>query len=174
MVGVSDELRAASERALQGNLEKEAAKLARQGKLFVRDRLDLLLDEGSFVESSLLANALAGDLPADGVVTGVGTVGGRPVCVMANDSTVKAGSWGARTVEKIVRLTEYTLEHEVPVFWLVDSAGARLTDQVELFPGSTRRWSDLLQPEPAVGEGAADLLPVRAVGRGWCVHPRVL
>ena len=95
----------------------------------------LLLDDGSFVESALLANALAGDLPADGVVTGIGTVGGRPVCVMANDSTVKAGSWGARTVEKIVRLTEYALEHEVPVFWLVDSAGARLTDQVELFPG---------------------------------------
>src|SRR5262245_18661530 len=54
---------------------------------------------------------------------------------MANDPTVKAGSWGARTVEKIVRLTEYALRHEVPVFWLVDSAGARITDQVELFPG---------------------------------------
>jgi acetyl-CoA carboxylase carboxyltransferase component len=53
---------------------------------------------------------------------------------MANDPTVKAGSWGARTVEKIVRLTEYALGHEVPVFWLVDSAGARITDQVELFP----------------------------------------
>ena len=132
---MSDELQAAAARAREGNLEKEAAKLARQGKLFVRDRLALLLDEGSFVESSLLANALAGDLPADGVVTGIGTVGGRPVCVMANDSTVKAGSWGARTVEKIVRLTEYALEHEVPVFWLVDSAGARLTDQVDLFPG---------------------------------------
>src|SRR6478672_3353594 len=135
MVCVNDELQAAAVRARQGNLEKEQAKLERQGKLFVRDRLALLLDEGSFVESSLLANALAGDLPADGVVTGIGTVGGRPVCVMANDSTVKAGSWGARTVEKIVRLTEYALEHEVPVFWLVDSAGARLTDQVELFPG---------------------------------------
>src|SRR3954454_15917382 len=133
--GVDDELRAAAERARRGNLEKEAAKLERQGKLFVRDRIALLLDEGSFVESSLLANALASDLPADGVVTGIGTIGGRPVCVMANDSTVKAGSWGARTVEKIVRLTEYALEHEVPVFWLVDSAGARLTDQVELFPG---------------------------------------
>jgi methylmalonyl-CoA decarboxylase subunit alpha len=132
---MNDELRAAAERAVRGNLEKEGAKLARQGKLFVRDRLALLLDEGSLVESSLLANSLAGDLPADGVVTGVGTVGGRPVCVMANDPTVKAGSWGARTVEKIVRLTEYALEHELPVFWLVDSAGARLTDQVELFPG---------------------------------------
>ena len=125
---MNDELRVAAERARAGNLEKERAKLERQGKLFVRDRIDLLLDDGSFVESSLLANAIAGDLPADGVVTGVGTVGGRPVCVMANDSTVKAGSWGARTVEKIVRLTEYALEHEVPVFWLVDSAGARLTD----------------------------------------------
>src|SRR5207244_2294561 len=78
---------------------------------------------------------VAGDLPADGVVTGIGRVDGRPVAVMANDPTVKAGSWGARTVEKIVRVTEYALRHEVPVFWLVHSAGARITDQVELFPG---------------------------------------
>src|SRR4051812_12965198 len=78
---------------------------------------------------------MAGDLPADGVVTGVGRVDGRPVCVMANDPTVKAGSWGARTVEKIVRLTEYALRHELPIVWLVDSAGARITDQVQLFPG---------------------------------------
>jgi methylmalonyl-CoA decarboxylase subunit alpha len=95
----------------------------------------MLVDEGSFVEDGLLANAAAADLPADGVVTGRGSVDGRPVCVMANDSTVKAGSWGARTVEKIVRLSEYALAHELPVFWLVDSAGARITDQVELFPG---------------------------------------
>ncbi|MEP6658297.1 MAG: acyl-CoA carboxylase subunit beta [Acidimicrobiales bacterium] len=122
-------------RALQGNLHKEAEKLARQHKLFVRDRLALLLDPDSFVEDGLLANALAVDLPADGVVTGVGRVDGRAVCVMANDPTVKAGSWGARTVEKIVRLTEYALRHELPVFWLIDSAGARITDQVELFPG---------------------------------------
>src|SRR5690242_11787271 len=124
-----------TERARQGNLAKEAEKLASQHKRFVRDRLARLLDEGSFVEDALLANALAGDLPADGVVTGVGRVDGRPVCVMANDSTVKAGSWGARTVEKIVRLTEHALRHELPVVYLVDSAGARLTDQVELFPG---------------------------------------
>src|SRR5947208_8141455 len=125
----------ARDRALQGNLERQREKLASQNKLFVRDRLALLLDEGSWVEDALLANAMAGDLPADGVVTGVGRIDGRPVCVMANDPTVKAGSWGARTVEKIVRLTEYALRHEVPVFWLVDSAGARITDQVELFPG---------------------------------------
>ena len=126
-----------ADRALDGNLVKEADKLQRQGKLFVRRRLELLLDEGSFVEDGLLANSLApaNDLPADGVVTGTGTVDGRRVCVMANDPTVKAGSWGARTVEKIVRLTEYALVHELPVCWLVDSAGARITDQVELFPG---------------------------------------
>jgi len=124
-----------AQRALVGNLHKEAGKLAAQGKLFVRERLALLLDPGSFVEDALLANTMVADLPADGVVTGVGTVEGRPVCVVANDPTVKAGSWGARTVEKIVRLTEHALRHELPVFWLVDSAGARITDQVELFPG---------------------------------------
>jgi acetyl-CoA carboxylase carboxyltransferase component len=130
-----DERRLRTDRALAGNLHKEGEKLARQGKLFVRDRLALLLDPGSFVEDALLANTMAEDLPADGVVTGVGRVDGRPVCVMANDPTVKAGSWGARTVEKIVRLTEHALRHELPVLWLVDSAGARITDQVELFPG---------------------------------------
>jgi acetyl-CoA carboxylase carboxyltransferase component len=133
----SEAIRRATERALEGNLHKEADKLARQGKLFVRDRLDLLLDQGSFVEDALLANANAptDDLPADGVVTGRGLVDGRPVCIMANDPTVKAGSWGARTVEKIIRLTESALRHELPVVWLVDSAGARITDQVQLFPG---------------------------------------
>src|SRR3954452_12687922 len=125
----------ARDRALQGNLERQREKVERQGKLFVRDRIALLVDEGSFVEDALLANATAADLPADGVVTGRGTVEGRPVCVMANDTTVKAGSWGARTVEKIVRATEAALAEELPVFWFVDSAGARITDQVELFPG---------------------------------------
>ena len=132
---MDEEIRQASVRAREGNLEREREKLTRQNKLFVRERLALLLDDGSFVEDALLANAAAADLPADGVVTGAGRIDGRPVCVMANDPTVKAGSWGARTVEKIVRLTEYALRHEVPVCWLVDSAGARITDQVELFPG---------------------------------------
>ncbi|WP_353953782.1 acyl-CoA carboxylase subunit beta [Knoellia sp. S7-12] len=115
--------------------EKAAAKLASQGKLFVRDRIALLVDEGSFVEDGRYANALAKGLPADGVVTGRGTVDDRPVIVIANDPTVKAGSWGARTVEKIVRATEMALREELPIFWFVDSAGARITDQVEMFPG---------------------------------------
>ncbi|MEO7556658.1 MAG: acyl-CoA carboxylase subunit beta [Acidimicrobiales bacterium] len=124
-----------TERARAGNLATGSDKLKAQGKLFVRDRIALLCDDGSFVEDGLLANASAEDLPADGVVTGTGCVDGRPVCVMANDSTVKAGSWGARTVEKIVRITEHALRHELPVVWLVDSGGARITDQVALFPG---------------------------------------
>ena len=115
--------------------ERAAAKLAGQHKLYVRDRLALLLDDGSFVEDGRYANAMSAGLPADGVVTGRGTVDGRPVVVIANDPTVKAGSWGARTVEKIVRATEMALREELPVFWLVDSAGARITDQVEMFPG---------------------------------------
>ncbi|MGH2746454.1 MAG: acyl-CoA carboxylase subunit beta [Actinomycetota bacterium] len=130
------ELSAAAERAKRGGAEKYHARLAEQGKLFVRDRLALLLDSAEgFVEDGLLVNAMAGDLPADGVVTGIGSVGGRPVALMANDPTVKAGSWGARTVEKIIRIIELARKHEHPIVYLVDSAGARITDQVDLFPG---------------------------------------
>ena len=115
--------------------QSAAAKLAAQHKLYVRDRIALLFDEGSFVEDGQLANALATGLPADGVVTGQGLVAGRPALVVANDPTVKAGSWGARTVEKIIRVTERAIIEELPVFWLIDSAGARITDQIALFPG---------------------------------------
>src|SRR4051812_30453118 len=127
-------VRDARERTLRPS-QAGAAKLAGQGKLFVRDRIALLFDEGSFVEDGQLANALAPNLPADGVVTGRGLVAGRPALVVANDPSVKAGSWGARTVEKIIRVTEAALSAELPIFWFVDSAGARITDQVDLFPG---------------------------------------
>ena len=115
--------------------EKARAKLDSQGKLYVRDRIALLFDEGTFVEDARYANATAAGLPGDGVVTGRGEVDGRAAIVVANDPTVKAGSWGARTVEKIIRATEAALREELPVFWFVDSAGARITDQVDLFPG---------------------------------------
>ena len=132
----TEELAQAMERARSGGPPKYHDKLAQQNKLFVRERLNLLLDSAEdFVEDGLLVNALAGDLPADGVVTGVGTIEGGPVAIMANDSTVKAGSWGARTVEKIVRIIELARKHEHPIVYLVDSAGARITDQVDLFPG---------------------------------------
>jgi acetyl-CoA carboxylase carboxyltransferase component len=128
------EVKVAREATL-GPPEKAAAKLASQNKLYVRDRIALLVDEGSFVEDAQLANALNPGLPADGVVTGRALVDGRPALLVANDPTVKAGSWGARTVEKIVRITEVALRDELPIFWLIDSAGARITDQVDLFPG---------------------------------------
>ncbi len=130
-----ERFRRSADRARRGGPEKYREKLAQQGKLFVRDRVELLCDPGSFVEDGLLANAGHPDLAADGVVTGRGTVDDRPVVVVANDPTVKAGSWGARTVEKILRALEAAYEELLPVFYLVDSAGARITDQVELFPG---------------------------------------
>ncbi len=83
----------------------------------------------------LYANCLAGDLPADGVITGIGKIHGRTVCVLANDSTIKAGSWGKRTVEKMIRIQETAEKLNCPLFYLVDSAGARITDQLEMFPG---------------------------------------
>ncbi len=126
------DLRASVER---GGAAKYHESNAAKGKLFARERVRLLVDEGSFVEDGVYANVAAGDLPADGVVTGTATVDGRPVALMANDSTVKAGSWGARTVEKIIRIIEVAYRTGVPMVYLVDSAGARITDQIDLFPG---------------------------------------
>jgi acetyl-CoA carboxylase carboxyltransferase component len=122
-------------RVRTGGAEKYHAANAARGKLFARERIARLVDEGSFVEDGMFANVLADGLPADGVITGLATVDGRPVCLMANDSTVKAGSWGARTVEKIIRIIEKAYSSGVPMIYLVDSAGARITDQVDLFPG---------------------------------------
>ena len=120
---------------LRGGSTKYHEKNAEHGKLFVRERLQLLFDDGIVAEDGAFANVLAGDLPADGVVTGIGKIHGRTVCVMANDSTVKAGSWGKRTVEKIIRIQETAEKLGAPLLYLVDSAGARITDQLEMFPG---------------------------------------
>jgi len=122
-------------RVMTGGAERYHAANAAKGKLFARERIALLVDEDSFVEDGLYANSLAEGLPADGVITGTARIDGRDVCLMANDSTVKAGSWGARTVEKIIRIIERAYEYGVPMVYLVDSAGARITDQVDLFPG---------------------------------------
>src|ERR687898_629523 len=134
LTDVTKRVRTAREETLTPN-PRAAARLAAQNKLYVRERVALLFDEASFVEDGQLANALGDRLPADGVVTGCGLVSGRPALVVANDPGVKAGSWGARTVEKIIRMTEVALRDELPIFWFVDSAGARITDQVDLFPG---------------------------------------
>lgn len=132
---MSDTFSQAVERIKKGGADKYHEKNKGKGKLHARDRLQLLFADGEMIEDSLFANYDQTDLPSDGVVTAVGEIHGRKVCVMANDSTVKAGSWGERTVEKIIRIQETALKLNVPIFYLVDSAGARITDQVMMFPG---------------------------------------
>ena len=132
----------------KGGEAKYHAKNAEAGKLFARERVRLLLDPDSFVEEGRFANALKGGapheqqeggpyggLPADGVITGTGLVHGRRVAVIANDSTIKAGSWGPLTVEKILRQQEQAGKLGIPLVYLVDSAGARITTQIDMFPG---------------------------------------
>src|SRR5712691_3214717 len=111
----------------QGNL-RHRDKLKEEGKLF--------LDPGSeFQEDFLFARSQDPETPADGVVTGVGTVDGRAVCIMANDYTVKAGSWGEKTVQKIVRIQERAQRLQLPLLYLVDAAGGRISEQIKIFPG---------------------------------------
>src|SRR5215210_2677000 len=131
----SEHVQDALDRAYAGGPERHHEKSRGQGKLPVRERVARLLDDGSFTEDALLANWEGDGLGADGVVTGMGTIAGRPVALMANDPTVKAGSWGPKTVEKILRIQEAALSHRVPMVYLVDSAGARITEQVHMFPG---------------------------------------
>ena len=132
----------------KGGEAKYHAKNAEVGKLFARERVRLLFDAGTFVEEGRFANSFKGGapheqqeggpyggLPADGVITGTGKVDGRPVAVIANDSTIKAGSWGPLTVEKILRQQEQAGKLGIPIVYLVDSAGARITTQVDMFPG---------------------------------------
>jgi acetyl-CoA carboxylase carboxyltransferase component len=129
------DIRPALEAALAGGPERHHAKLAEQEKLPVRERIERLIDPGSFAEEALLANWEQEGLGADGVVTGLALIGGRRAALMANDPTVKAGSWGPKTVEKLLRVQERALKLGVPMVYLVDSAGARITDQVQMFPG---------------------------------------
>lgn len=131
----NDRLQEQIDEIKQGGASKYHAKNAEQGKLFVRDRLKLLFDPDFELEDALFAGCMEYGLPADGVVTAIGRIHGRTVCVIANDSTVKAGSWGAKTVEKMIRMQETADKLRVPLLYLVDSAGARITDQALMYPG---------------------------------------
>src|SRR5215203_2000386 len=129
------DIRRALDAALSGGPDRHHEKTAAQGKLPVRERVACLVDPGSFSEEALLANWEKEGLGADGVLTGLADIAGRAIALMANDPTVKAGSWGPKTVEKILRIQERALSLEIPMVYLVDSAGARITDQVQMFPG---------------------------------------
>jgi acetyl-CoA carboxylase carboxyltransferase component len=130
-----EEVLAKIEQIKQGGPEHYRQRAKAEGRLLVRERLARLLDPGFGVEDGIFADAADEGNPADAVITGIGKIHGRTICYMANDPTVKAGSWGPKTVEKILRIQETAANLRVPLLYLVDSAGARITHQVEMFPG---------------------------------------
>jgi 3-methylcrotonyl-CoA carboxylase beta subunit len=135
---LTEELRELEQRLRQGGGEKRIAKQHEQGKLTARERIALLLDPRSrFQEIGLLIahDRYDGEAPAAGVVTGIGTVAGREVVVIANDATVKAGSWWPETITKMLRAQEIAMRCRVPIIYLVDSAGVNLPYQGGVFPG---------------------------------------
>lgn len=127
--------------SLLGGPEKNRERHVAAGKLLVRDRLALLFDDGADFEDGLLTRAAEG-LPGDAVVTAVGPVDGRQVMVIANDYTVKAGTWGRRTYEKITRAQELADELQIPLVYLVDAAGARIDEQFDSYAGR-RAWGNI-------------------------------
>jgi acetyl-CoA carboxylase carboxyltransferase component len=139
------------------------------GKLTVRERLALLFDEGTFVESGLLAGAVDSPqsqgkrTPADGCVTGVGEVDGRKVVVVAYDFTVLAGSIGLHGERKATRARDLATRHGMPIVYLLDSAGARVTETVgAAFAGAGDLFRELTRMSGAVPQVAAMLGPCSA------------
>lgn len=135
---LSAELKELREKLRQGGGAKRIARQHDQGKLTARERIDLLLDEGEpWVELGMLVayDQYDGQAPGAGVVTGVGRVEGREVVVVANDATVKAGSWWPETITKILRAQEVAMRCRIPIIYLVDSAGVNLPYQGGVFPG---------------------------------------
>jgi acetyl-CoA carboxylase carboxyltransferase component len=135
---LGEELRALEARLRQGGGPERIEKQHAQGKLTARERVERLCDVGArFVELGLLVayDRYDGQAPAAGVVTGVGVIHRRPVVVVANDATVKAGSWWPETITKILRAQEVAMRCRIPIVYLVDSAGVNLPYQEGVFPG---------------------------------------
>ncbi|MDB4887332.1 MAG: carboxyl transferase [Gemmatimonadetes bacterium] len=135
---LSAETRALEARLRLGGGKDRIEKQHQQGKLSARERVEGLLDAGSrFIELGLLVayDQYDGQAPGAGVVTGLGLVHGRPVIVVANDATVKAGSWWPETIKKILRAQEAAMRCRIPIVYLVDSAGVNLPYQGGVFPG---------------------------------------
>src|SRR5215204_515033 len=135
---LTEGLRALEERLRAGGGAGKIQKQHEQGKLTARERVELLLDKDAYAQEIGLLVAhdqYEGGAPAAGVVTTVGRVGGREVVVVANDATVKAGSWWPETIRKILRAQEVAMRSRVPIVYLVDSAGVNLPYQGGVFPG---------------------------------------
>jgi 3-methylcrotonyl-CoA carboxylase beta subunit len=137
MRALVEDLRAQAERIRQGGSESARKRHLARGKLPVRDRIQMLIDPGSpFLElSRLAAYGMYGEaVPAAGIVTGIGRVEGRECMIVANDATVKGGTYYPITVKKHLRAQEIALENRLPCVYLVDSGGANLPHQDEIFP----------------------------------------
>jgi len=165
-----DDLYARREHAKLGGGEEKIAKQHERGKLTARERLDLLLDEGTFTELGIHGGihfAIRGlegkEAPADGVVTGYGKVDGRPVCVVAYDFTVMAGSMGMSGEIKVGRIREMALTKRIPMVWLLDSAGARIQEAVgSLFAGSGYLFQEQVVASGVIPQVAALMGPCAA------------
>ena len=121
-----EQLRKLEARLQEGGGTERAARQRRAGKMTARERVAALLDPGAFfLEIGLLIayDRYDGQAPAAGVVTGLGNIEGRPAIIVANDATVKAGSWWPETITKILRAQEVSMRNRLPIVYLVDSAG---------------------------------------------------
>src|SRR5580700_296776 len=121
-----------------GGGAKKIEKQHKDGKLTARERVAKLIDPGTFfLEIGLLIayDQYDGQAPAAGVITGIGTIEGRPAVIVANDATVKAGAWWPETIPKILRAQEIAMRNRAPIVYLVDSAGVNLPYQDGIFPG---------------------------------------
>ncbi|CAG9837266.1 unnamed protein product [Diabrotica balteata] len=137
MVQLVETLRSKTSDVLQGGGKKSVQKHIAKGKLFVRDRIKLLLDQNTaFLELSALAanNMYEGNIHSAGVVTGIGKIHGRDCMIVANDATVKGGTYYPMGVKKHLRAQEIADQNNLPCLYLVDSGGANLPHQSEVFP----------------------------------------
>ena len=137
MQALVEDLRLQCERVAQGGGEQARAKHLARGKLLPRERVQQLLDPGSpFLElSPLAAHAMyGGDAPGAGVITGIGRVAGVDCVIVCNDATVKGGTYYPLTVKKHLRAQEIAQQNRLPCIYLVDSGGANLPNQDDVFP----------------------------------------
>jgi acetyl-CoA carboxylase carboxyltransferase component len=167
---LTEQLHERREKARLGGGEEKIAKQHERGKLTARERIALLVDDGTFVEMGIhgrphfAQRAMDGkEAPADGVITGWGDVEGRPCCVAAYDFTVMAGSMGMTGELKVTRLREMALSKRMPFIWLLDSAGARIQEAAgSLFAGSGHLFREEVEMSGVIPMVAAMMGPCAA------------
>ena len=172
----TEDLQRRREQAKLGGGEEKIAKQHERGKLTARERIELLCDEGTFVEMGIQARphsfqkSMEGvEAPADGVITGWGDVDGKTCCIAAYDFTVMAGSMGMTGEIKVGRLREMALNKRMPFIWLLDSAGARIQEAAgSMFAGSGHLFREEVVMSGVIPMVAAMLGPCAA---GHRLHP---